>query len=376
MPKHKKISHSGKDNFKLVTPKKDDLNETLESENISLENTYLENTEPRHIPSTETIEFKEEFIERYSKLTNWDEFKKYSLSFLRRSIRINTIYGTVKEVTSSIEKKGWKLNPIPWCKEGFWIEHQGIGEEKRRDVGNLLEHHLGLIYVQEAASMIPPLVLDPQPGDIVLDMCAAPGSKTTQMGMMMKNEGIIVANDYKGMRLQSLGINLQRAGLTNVIISLMHGKRFFNFKFDKILLDAPCSGTGTIRKSLKTIRIWNSGMITKLSRQQKELIENAFNNLKDGGEMVYSTCSVEPEENEGVIDFLLKKYPNADVVQLNLAKILPGLKVSPPVIEFGKDRYDSRVQYAVRIWPQDNDTEGFFVTKIIKKLTNEAKRSD
>src|SRR3989344_5775593 len=236
------------------------------------------------LPTTETIEFKPKFIERYSHLTNWEEFKKYSLSFLRRSIRINTIQGSVKDIKASIEAKGWKLDPIPWCKEGFWISH-----EERRDVGNLLEHHLGKVYVQEAASMIPPLVLQPKPGDIILDMCAAPGSKTTQMGAMMENKGLIIANDFKGSRLQSLGINVQRAGLTNVLISLMHGKRFYQFQFDKILLDAPCSGTGTIRKSLKTITIWNPVMITKLAKQQKELAHRAFENLRPGGEMVYST---------------------------------------------------------------------------------------
>lgn len=310
-----------------------------------------------HIPTSEEIEWKPAFIERYSKLTDWEVFYKYSLSFLRRSIRINTIMGSVEEVQKSIEAKGWKLDPIPWCKEGFWISH---GE--RRDVGNLLEHHQGKIYVQEAASMLPPLVLNPQPGDIVLDMCAAPGSKTTQMGAMMKNEGLIVANDNKGIRMQSLGINVQRSVLTNVLISLMAGKRFYQFKFDKILLDAPCSGTGTIRKSLKTIRIWNPLTITKISRDQKELIKRAFENLKDGGEMVYSTCSLEPEEDEGVVDYLLKEFPNADVLPVKL----PGLKLGKPVLEFDGVKYDSRVKNCLRVWPQDNDTEGFFVTKIKK----------
>ena len=142
-------------------------------------------SEPRQIPTTENIVFKPAFIERYSLLTDWEEFKKYSLSFLRRSIRVNTLLGTVKDVKKSIEAKGWKLIPIPWCKEGFWISH-----DERRDVGNLLEHHTGKIYVQEAASMIPPLVLKPKPGDIVLDMAASPGSKTTQMAAMMNNERI------------------------------------------------------------------------------------------------------------------------------------------------------------------------------------------
>ena len=314
------------------------------------------------IPSTEKIEFKPDFIKRYSKLTDFEEFKKYSFSFLRRSIRVNTLNDSIKNVKESIEAKNWELTPIPWCKEGFWIEHRGVGEEKRRDVGNLLEYHLGNIYVQEAASMIPPLVLQPQPGDLVLDMCAAPGSKTTQMAAMMNNEGLLIANDYKGQRLQSLGINLQRSIITNTVITLMHGKRFHKFKFDKILLDAPCSGTGTIRKSLKTIRMWNAKTITKLAKQQQELIISAFNNLKEGGEMVYSTCSVEPEENEGVVSYLLEQFPNAKVIKVELE----GLKTAAPVMEFEGEKYNSQVKDSIRIWPQDNDTEGFFVCKIKK----------
>ncbi len=303
-------------------------------------------------------EFKKAFIERYSQLTNWEEFRRYSLSFLRRSIRINTILAPVDKTKKSIESKGWKLTPIPWCKEGFWLDNP-----ERRDVGNLLECHVGKIYVQEAASMIPPLALNPKAGEIVLDMCAAPGSKTTQMAAMMKNKGLIIANDFKGSRLQSLGINVQRSGLTNVIVTLMHGKRFYRFQFDKILVDAPCSGTGTIRKSLKTIIIWNPGMITKLARQQKELLENAFNNLKVGGELVYSTCSNEPEEDEGVVSWLLDRYANAKVLPIKV----PGLKTSSPVMEFGRDRYNLQIRHTLRIWPQDNDTEGFFVAKL-KKL--------
>jgi len=315
-------------------------------------------SEPERIPSTEHFVFKPAFIERYSELTDWEEFKKYSLSFLRRSIRVNTLLGSVKDVKKSIEAKDWKLVPIPWCKEGFWIEH-----DERRDVGNLFEYHVGKIYVQEAASMIPPLVLQPKPGDIVLDMAASPGSKTTQMAAMMNNEGLLVANDYKGDRLQSLGINLQRCVTTNTLITLMRGQGIRGMQFDKILLDAPCSGTGTIRKSLKTISIWNAGMITKLAKEQKELIEVAFQNLKPGGEMVYSTCSLEPEENEGVVSYLLENHEDAEIVSVKL----PGLKLSPAVMEFKKEKYHPSVKHTIRIWPQDNDTEGFFIAKIRKK---------
>lgn len=310
------------------------------------------------MPNADEIVFKKKFIERYSALTDWEAFRKANLSFLRRSIRINTLVTTVAKTKKSIEEKGWQLTPIPWCKEGFWISHP-----ERRDVGNLLEYYIGEIYVQEAASMIPPLVLQPKPEQMILDLCAAPGSKTTQMAAMMKGTGLLIANDYKGMRLQSLGINIQRSCVTNTVVTLMDGSWFKEFQFDKILVDAPCSGTGTIRKSLKTIRIWNPHMITKLAKQQFILLRNAFDNLKPGSELVYSTCSVEPEENEGVVSQLLYDCSDAEIVPVKL----PGLIVGKPVTDFAGTTYHPGVKHSLRIWPQDNDTEGFFVAKIKKR---------
>ena len=308
------------------------------------------------IITTEPIEFKEKFIERYSKLTDFEEFKKYSLAYLRRSVRINTLKISIEKAKKRLERS-WILEQVPWCKEGFWISHN----EGRRDIGNTLEHSLGYIYVQEAASMIPPVVLEPKPGETILDMCASPGSKTTQIAQMMENKGILIANDYQGIRLAQLGINIQRCGITNTILTLMEGRFFKNFQFDRILVDAPCSGTGTIRKSLKTIRIWNPHMITKLAGEQKRLLDNAFTNLKPGGTMVYSTCSVEPEENEGVIDFLLNKYSDAKLENIEM-----NIKRTSPITEFGGKTYNKEVKKCLRLWPQDNDTEGFFVAKIKK----------
>jgi tRNA (cytosine49-C5)-methyltransferase len=307
--------------------------------------------------NADEIEFKDKWVERYSSLTDWEVFKKISLSYLRRSLRVNTLKKSIEDVKASLKKKGWLLKQVPWCKEGFWLDHV----EGRRDIGNTEEHSLGYIYIQEAASMIPPVVLDPQPGELILDMCAAPGSKSSQIAQYMNNEGILVSNDFQGIRLAPLGINMQRCGIRNVVVSLMQGQWFKGLKFDRILVDAPCSGTGTVRKSLKTLRIWNPVMVKRLCGTQKSLIATAFNNLKVGGTMVYSTCSLEPEEDEGVVDFLLNKYDNAKIEEIEL-----DIKRSSCVTSFEGKEYSPEVKKCLRLWPQDNDTEGFFVAKIKK----------
>jgi len=302
---------------------------------------------------------KPKFEERYKILTkDYDNFIDYSFRFLKRAIRVNTLKISIKEIKDRL-KENWELTQVPWCKEGFWIKHK----QGRRDVGNLIEHSLGYIYIQEPASMIPPIILDPKPGDTVLDMCAAPGSKTTQIAQYMQNKGILICNDYKGLRVKSLGLNVQRMGLTNAIITLMHGRNFANsnIKFDKILVDAPCSGVGTIRKSLKTVTIWNPNMIRRLAGTQKQLLQTAFSILKPGGTLVYSTCTLEPEENEGVINYLLENNKDAKVEEIKL-----NIKRGEAILEFNKEKYQEQIKNTLRIWPQDNDTEGFFVCKLRK----------
>jgi tRNA (cytosine49-C5)-methyltransferase len=317
--------------------------------------------ELKPFPDKDKIVLKPAFEDRYRKFLGcrFDEYLDYSLSFLTRSIRINTLKADIHDVKKRLEAKGWILTQIPFCKEGFWVEH----ETGRLDIGNNKEHALGYYYVQEAASMIPPIILDPKPGELVLDMCASPGSKTTQIAQYMKNEGLLISNDFTGDRMKPLGLNIQRMGITNTILTKMFGQWFAKKKivFDKILVDAPCSGTGTIRKSLKTLTIWNPTMISRLAKTQKNLISCAFDILKEGGEMVYSTCSTEPEENEGVISYLLAKYPNASLEEIKLH-----IKRSEPFLEFGDDKYNHEVKKCLRLWPMDNDTEGFFVAKIKK----------
>ncbi len=330
------------------------INDDTENSNIS--NMPITN------PRTAELEFKKKFVDRYAALTNIEEFKKYSFYYLRKSIRVNTLKIDVESLVKRVSVD-WKLTPIPWCKQGFWIEHRGEGEEKRRDVGNMIEHMLGYFYIQEAASMIPPVVLGPKPGERVLDMCAAPGSKTTQIAAMMQNKGVLIGNDLTGIRLASLGVNLQRCGVRNAIMSRMQGYRIKDMEFDRVLVDAPCSGTGTIRKSLKTIDMWNPKLASHLAKTQRGLIKAGFEALKPGGTLVYSTCTLEPEEDEGIINWLISEYNNASVEEIKLN----GLNRSDAVVQFEGKTYSDEVKKCLRIWPQDNDTEGFFVCKIKKQ---------
>ena len=298
-------------------------------------------------------DFKPKFVERYESLTDFEEFKEASLREQKKSIRVNTLKVSVGELKKRL---GFKFKPVPWCKEGFWIDEQVYG------LGNLPEHGLGYFYVQEASSMVPVEILKPKPGEFVLDMAAAPGSKTTQLAAKMKNKGLLVANDADFSRMSSLNMNVQRSGITNCVTTLLQGRFFKGFELDRILLDAPCSGTGTINKSPRTILEWNPFSIRRLAGIQKQLIRTAFGNLKVGGVMTYSTCTLEPEEDEGIVSYLLDNFSNAKLVKIDLE----GLKSSKAVTEFGKKKFDPAVKKCLRIWPQDNRTDGFFVAKIKK----------
>ncbi len=326
-----------------------------------IKNEVINDELPKEELPRKEIMIKPEFEKRYKSLlgSKYDEFIDYSSRHIRKSIRVNTTKISVEDLKKRL-KDDWLLEQVPWCKEGFWITHKN---GPRYDIGNLPEHQLGYIYVQDAASMIPPVVLSPKPGDVIMDMCAAPGSKTTQIVQYMNNEGLLIANDSEGKRLSALGINLQRCGAYNTIITKMDGERLTRKTevFDKILVDAPCSGTGTIRRNYKISEMWSPGLVRRMAGIQYRLLKNAFMLLKNGGELVYSTCTLEPYEDEGIIDHLLREFPNADVLDIKL-----NIKRSLAVTSFDGKEYDSRVSKCLRIYPQDNDSEGFFVAKILK----------
>ena len=326
---------------------------------------------------------KEEFVKRIEKLLpekeDRENYWKILKVELKNSIRVNTLKITPAELVKKLENYCWKIK-IPWKnfpeilvvegktptgKEGEILIEGNLAKLEPGELGRALEHLLGYYYIQEISSMLPVIALEPTENDVYLDLCASPGSKTTQAAAKMKNSGTIIANEISLGRMRILASNLERCGVTNTIITRKDGRDFCRrlnenkIQFDKILVDAPCSGEGTLRSSLKTYLMWNPKTIKSLSSLQKQLLKNAFLCLKVGGELVYSTCTHAPEENEEVVDFLLNEFPDkVEVVNFELP-----LKTRQGITKWNEKKYSDEVKKTKRVYPQDNDTEGFFVSK-------------
>ena len=312
------------------------------------------------------IEPKPLFIERIKKLLGDEkDFKKF-MEIIHtppsNSIRANTIKISPSVLKKRLENKGWKIKtPFSEHEEIMVVENELMPGE----LGKAEEHLLGYYYIQEISSMMPILALNPKENELILDLCAAPGSKTSYIAAKMKNSGTIIANDKTLDRIKILIANLGKLSITNTIITRMDGIKLcnklkkLNFKFDKILLDVPCSGEGTLRSSVKAFTMWNIHMIKKLSSLQKKLLLNAIPLLKKEGTLIYSTCTHAPEENEEVISFALEKVPS-----LKLEKIDLPLKTRKGIGEWEGKKFNKEVNKCVRIYPQDNNTEGFFIAKL------------
>jgi len=299
------------------------------------------------------ILLKPAFVKHYNELLGKDysRFTEELDYYLAKAVRMNPLKMN-PELTKARLSQYFDLEPIPWCKDAYWVS----GE--RRDIGNTIEHQLGYCYIQEAASMLPPVVLDPKPGETVLDIAASPGSKTTQMAAMMRNTGVILAND-KGMRLRPLGINVQKTGCRNVMLTNMDGRALKQLAFDRVLADVPCSATGTLQRSKQASSMWNPAFFAKLQQLQFQLASAAYSSLKPGGRMVYSTCTLEPMENEGIVTKLIEL--GAKVLAIDLA-----IKREEPFTEFQGTRFHPDVKRCLRIHPYTNHTEGFFVALLEK----------
>jgi len=267
-----------------------------------------------------------------------------------------------KDLAAALMKRGVSLDPLAnWSKVGLKIVESPV------PIGATPEYLSGHYMLQSAASMCPVLALDPQPNEKVLDVSAAPGGKTSYLAQLMRNKGAIIANDLKPERQKATVANMHRLGVKIVITCTHDGRKLgkkFPHTFDRILLDAPCSGLGVISRdpSVKLQRTLTD--VKKNSHLQKELLLAAIDALnhkskKSGGVMVYSTCSVSVLENEEVVDYALKKR-DIKIIDTNLDFGKPGF------IRYKQSRFHPSVALTRRFYPHVHNMDGFFVAKIQK----------
>lgn len=282
---------------------------------------------------------------------------------LRKSIRVNTLRIRVGEFKKIAMSKGWALTPIPWCEDGFWI-NTNDATNATEQLGNSAEHLAGLFYIQEASSMLPPVALlhgratdgHKIENQLVLDMAAAPGSKSSQLASLMENSGLLVTNEFSSSRVKVLSANMIRCGISNNAISHYNGDVFGHWlpnTFDFVLLDAPCSGEGSLRKDPDAMKNWSLQHVSDTTELQYQLLQSAFNALKPGGCLVYSTCTLNHFENQQVCHRLLKAF-DTEVSVESLASLFDGAARS--ITEEG----------FLHVWPQTYDSEGFFIAKFLK----------
>lgn len=288
---------------------------------------------------------KEFFVNRY-RLLGW-EFRDVKPL---QAIRVNATAAKSVDVVERLKQLGVELEAVPFLRGGFWVVRSDFS------VGATIEYLLGYYSVQEAAAQIPATLFSDLKGKTILDACAAPGGKTVQMADLMGNTGIIVALDVNEQRLNALTNQLERCRVKNTIAYKLDARRAskLGIKFDRILLDVPCSGNFAIdeewfkRRTLKDVE--------RNAKLQREILAEAVKVLKQGGEIVYATCSLEPEENELNIDWAVKHF-NLKTVEINC------YGEEAPTEIFGK-KLDSSIRNCRRIWP--DKTQGFFVCKLQK----------
>jgi 16S rRNA (cytosine1407-C5)-methyltransferase len=294
---------------------------------------------------------------------NLSKFIEYINTSQSQFIRINSLRTTPGKITKVLyEKYGIKTELVNNIDNALKVTE---GSEL---TGKTIEHALGLYYIQGLSSMLPAVVLAPKPDNIVLDLCAAPGSKTTHLAELMNNKGTLIANEIQLSRLKALVHNIERMNIINTAIIHQKGellsKIYANY-FDKILVDAPCSGLGIIQKKDEVIKWWNKEKVKILADLQLKLLIATVKMLKVGGEVVYSTCTMTVEENESIINKVLSKYP-IELIDIELPLINHG-----GLISFGKEKFNRDLEKGKRISPWETGTDGFFIAKL--KKTGETK---
>lgn len=292
--------------------------------------------------------FGQEFFHKYEKFVK----SKYP-----GIIRLSTQKEETELVISSLKNQGIELKKIDAVPNAFIIT-------KGKDlVGKTIEHLLGKYYIQSLSSMIPPLVLNPSKDNLVLDLCAAPGSKTTQLAELMDYQGTLYANEPSLNRVKALVHNLDKMNTLNMSVIKEKGEllsKQFPEYFDKILVDAPCSALGVVQKKQEVSNWWNSKSVEKISSLQLKILISAIKMVKVGGEIVYSTCTLTIEENEMIIDKVISKYP-VELIDFEI-----NLPHKNGFVKIANNKFDESLIKTKRILPWEIQSEGFFIAKLKK----------
>ncbi|MFC4100057.1 RsmB/NOP family class I SAM-dependent RNA methyltransferase [Paenibacillus xanthanilyticus] len=290
-------------------------------------------------------------------LASYERPRKYGL-------RVNGLKLT-PEAFLAISPFKDRLTPVPWAEGAFYYEEQDRP-------GKHPHYHAGLYYIQEPSAMVPAELLGVVPGDRVLDLCAAPGGKSTQLAAKLKGEGVLVTNDNARERTKALAKNVELAGIRNAVVLNEEPAgiaRVFPEWFDKILVDAPCSGEGMFRKDESMVAEWEKHSVERCSAMQRDILKHAADMLAPGGTLVYSTCTFSPEENETQIAELLAACPELDVVPVQLAHGWASGRPEWVAAEAAEGLSASRlasIAGTVRLWPHLTEGEGHYAAVLRK----------
>lgn len=272
------------------------------------------------------------------------------------TLRVNTLKYNMVNLIKYFEEKNIEYEKVPWYNDALIIKNV---EEK--NLQQLDVYKNGYIYLQSLSSMIPALVLNPKKQEKVLDLTAAPGSKTTQMSSMMENEGYILANELDKIRCERLKYNIGLQGAKIVEVINRKGEEIgeeFPDAFDKVLLDTPCSGEGRFSiLDTNTYKNWSQKQVKELVKIQKNLLKSAVKSLKQNGEMVYSTCTLNKQENEEILSYGIENL-NIEILDVNL-KLKDSIRANAKGL-------NKQVEKALKVLP-NKEQEGFFIAKIRKK---------
>ena len=263
------------------------------------------------------------------------------------------------------------LEPVPWCPAGFRMMSQPGGNEITPGKHPL--HAAGLYYLQDPSAMAAAEILAPKPGEIVLDLAAAPGGKTSQLAALMENQGLLVANEIHPRRVWDLAENLERCGITNAAITNETPQRlaaYFGPFFDRVLVDAPCSGEGMFRKNPEARRAWSLELVQSCASRQAAILRSAAQMVRPDGHLVYSTCTFAPEENESVLArFLNEQLPDGMKFEVVTIQHQAGFAQARPDWSARESTTEMHLERAIRLWPQRGAAEGHFIG-LLKRLDN------